>query len=868
MGGIHLKTAKLFSFFVILTLGFGQYPFSSTSWTQAPAGQSAPDAQSLQAPSGSYYFSAVASGSFHTCGLTASGGVKCWGRNLYGELGDGSTTDSDSPVDVVGLGSGVTAISVGDNHSCALLSGGGVKCWGGNGSGQLGDGTTTDSSTPVQVLGLASGVSAIDSGSNHTCALLSGGGVKCWGTNYSGQLGDGSILDRSSPVAVVGLASGVASISTGGYHTCALISGGGVKCWGANFSGQVGDSTTTDRSSPVDVVGLVSGVNAVAAGHAHTCAMTGSGGVKCWGDNGTGALGDGSTKERDTPVGVVGLSSGAAAIDAGIGYSCALVNAGVKCWGWNKYNQLGDYTIINHSTPVDVLGLESGVNAFSSGGYQNCAWTAGGGFKCWGRNMAGLLGDGTSFFSEAPFAWHSEGVKSAIDLDGISERSLRIDSQGVPHIAYVQSGFLYHAWRDLNGWQVQKVSSASVSSPALISPPSLALGAGDIPYISFHDSGGLKVAIWNGAAWDIQTVDAAGTGRSSIALDRQGIPHISYDSSEGLKYASLTGSGWVSVPVDNQGSASSMAIDSSGTPHIGYFASGVKVNYAIWNGSDWGIQTVYDVTGQLVTLLGDLSLALDPAGHPHMSFSIGYGSVIKDYDLFYADWTGSRWKEQFLATYRSISGISLAANKAGQAWIAYGDPSYLRLAVQAGDAWDMQVVDRDNSARLASLALDPQGQARLVYLQQPSSGSGLYYAEQLAPPVLEKKVSPQTGVHPGEPVTYTLNVLAPWRSVLITDTLPAQVEYITGTLSTAIAPNAVYSPTTRTILWQGTLTDTLQTIQFQVMLKNSGDPTSTPLVTNTAQLSDPEHGRSASAFAILNGWNIYIPFIGEVKLAQ
>lgn len=863
-----MKTAKLFSIFVILTLGLGQYPFSSTSWAQAPVRQSSPDAQFPQAPGGNYYFTAIASGSWHICGLTTGDGVKCWGKNSFGELGNGSNTNSDTPVDVVGLASGVTAITVGENHSCALLSGGGVKCWGSNGSGQLGNGTTTDSSTPVQVLGLSSGVSAISSGSNHTCALVSGGTIECWGTNNSGQLGDGSTTDRSSPVAVTGLESGVVAISTGGYHTCALLSGGGVMCWGANFSGQLGDGSTTDRSSPVEVVGLASGVNALAAGHAHTCALTGSGGIKCWGDNGTGALGDGSTTERDTPVSVVGLSSGATAIDAGIGYTCALVNGGARCWGSNRYNQLGDYTVVNHSTPVDVLGLESGVNAISSGGYQNCAWTSGGGFKCWGRNSAGLRGDGTSFFSNTSFDWHSEEVEPAIDVYGISEYSLRIDSQGIPHIAYVQSGFLYHAWLDHSGWQAQKVSSASVSSPPVVSPPSLALNAGEFPYISFHDTDGLKAAIWDGAAWDIQSVDTAGTGRSSIALDGLGKPHISYDSNEGLKYASMTGSGWVSVPVDNQGSDSSLAIDSSGTPHIGYFASGVKVNYATWNGSDWGIHTVYDITGQQITWLGDLSLALDPADRPHMSFSIGSGTVLKGYNLFYAYLTGARWNKEIIASYGSIGSISMEVNKAGQASISFSDPFYLRLAIQEGDAWNLQVVDGERTVWLTSLALDPQGQVRIINLQKSSNGYDLYFAEQLAPPKLEKKVTPQNDVHPGEPVTYTLNVSAPWRSVLVTDTLPAQVEYVTGTLSTTIAPSAVYSPTARAILWQGTLTDTLQTIRFQVLVANSGDPASTPLVTNTALLSDPEHGRRASALAILNGWNIYIPFIGEVKPVQ
>jgi hypothetical protein len=259
-------------------------------------------------------FASIAGGDAHTCGLTQQGGVKCWG---YAE---------SNPVDVIGLTSGVTALAAGGNHTCALTENGGVKCWGENGSGQLGDGTTEIRSSPVDVIGLSGGVKAIASSSNRTCALTQDGGVKCWGRNYFGQIGDGTNEDRNRPVDVIGLSTGVKAIAVGTSHTCALTSCGGVKCWGINDSGQLGDGTNDDRNIPVDVVGLDSGVTTIAAGKNHTCALIADGGVKCWGNNAfDGPLGDGTTENRSSPVDVVGLNEGVLSIAVSSQGACALI---------------------------------------------------------------------------------------------------------------------------------------------------------------------------------------------------------------------------------------------------------------------------------------------------------------------------------------------------------------------------------------------------------------------------------------------------------------------------------------------------------------------------------------------------------------
>jgi alpha-tubulin suppressor-like RCC1 family protein len=154
---------------------------------------------------------------------------------------------------VSGLTSGVRAVSAGSEHTCALTEAGGVKCWGNNRAGQLGDGTRTRHRIPVDVSGLTSNGSAISAGSGHTCALTTAGGAKCWGMNGYGELGDGTTTSRLTPVDTTGLTSGVAAIATVGWHTCALTTDGRVKCWGANQYGQLGDGTTTRRLTPINV---------------------------------------------------------------------------------------------------------------------------------------------------------------------------------------------------------------------------------------------------------------------------------------------------------------------------------------------------------------------------------------------------------------------------------------------------------------------------------------------------------------------------------------------------------------------------------------------------------------------------------------
>jgi hypothetical protein len=321
-------------------------------------------------------------------------------------LGDGTGASHASPVNVSGLSDAVS-VSAGDSHTCAVTKAGGIKCWGLNSSGQLGDGTTQDRLAPVNVAGLTSGVVAVSAGDNHTCALLAGGGVQCWGNNVAGQLGDGTTTNRPAPVDASGLSTDVISVTAGGLHTCALKTDTSRWCWGDNDFGQLGDGTTTDHLTPTALPCCsFTAYGELSAGASHTCMYTTASPAyiaMCGGLNTSGQLGTGDTANQPFTVGVCASGSypscpnqSAVLVDAGGAHSCAAVlTTGAKCWGGNTYGQLGDGSTTQRLNPVDVSGVAAGVIDVSSGSQHTCAALAWGAVKCWGRNSSGQLG-GTS----------------------------------------------------------------------------------------------------------------------------------------------------------------------------------------------------------------------------------------------------------------------------------------------------------------------------------------------------------------------------------------------------------------------------------------------------------------------------------------
>ena len=369
-----------------------------------------------------------------------------WGQNTYGQLGDGSLTQSDVPIPATGLNF-VTAVAAGKRHSLALLANGTVMAWGYNGSGQLGDGTYESSEVPVAVQGLT-GVTAIAAGANHSLALLSDGTVMAWGGNESGQLGDGSSEGSEVPVAVQGLSS-VTAIAAGGEYSLALLKNGTVTAWGRNEAGQLGDGDTHNSEAPVTVKGLT-GVTAIAAGSEYGLALLSDGSLKAWGENEVGQLGNpaltqaAEEEEReeedfsDVPVPVEGLS-GVTAITAGARHSLALLGGEtVMAWGENKYGQLGDGALGGGGdVPREVSGL-SAVTAVAAGGDHSLALLGNGSVMAWGEDKYGELGNGSvSEASDVPTAVTGLHQATAIAADGYQDLVL---SEPIPSVTGISPG--------------------------------------------------------------------------------------------------------------------------------------------------------------------------------------------------------------------------------------------------------------------------------------------------------------------------------------------------------------------------------------------------------------------------------------------
>ena len=298
----------------------------------------------------------------HTCTIASDGSPLCWGSNDSGELGNGTTIDSLTPVNVtLPTGKKATALALGTTHSCAILDDNSLVCWGDNTYGQIGDGTTQEKNTPVAVnLGDGRFAKAIAAGQNHTCAILDDDSLKCWGDNQYGQLGDKSLVNRHTPTLIdLGEERSAKKIHTRTEHTCTILDNDSLVCWGKNDDGQLGNGNTSNTPIPTPVDFGSAKVQQVAVGGSFSCALVGNYSLMCWGGNRFGQLGNGTNNSSSSPTSVSFLpGKKILSLQAGGFHSCALTEDGeLLCWGWNPWGQLGlgdPSTIPDRTIPTAV----------------------------------------------------------------------------------------------------------------------------------------------------------------------------------------------------------------------------------------------------------------------------------------------------------------------------------------------------------------------------------------------------------------------------------------------------------------------------------------------------------------------------------
>ena len=393
----------------------------------------------------------VSTGGGHSCAVRDDGTVWCWGRNDFGQLGDGTATDSNVPVQAIGIAN-ATKVEAGELFTCALDDAGQVSCWGNNQAGQLGDGTTSDSRSPVAVREL-SGVTQLSVGNQHACALRGDGGVSCWGANNDGQLGDGSTTPRTAPTNVADLA-GVTEVIAGYDISCAVTSDGLAHCWGENNDGELGVGDTMPRARPTQMQGITDAKH-VAVGDDFTCVLTAPGSVSCAGANNSGQLGSGNLMASSLSVGTL-LPVSAVAIDAGSSHACVRDSID-QTWCWGIADDGRTLDGMYGRRPFPVRGLVEDVAVVSAGGDHSCVLDAKGAIRCAGFNSRGQLGDGRAVTAGSPVK--VPGISNAVSIvagaghtcaaqadgqvycwgendDGEAGNGSYLGQQTIPHVVY------------------------------------------------------------------------------------------------------------------------------------------------------------------------------------------------------------------------------------------------------------------------------------------------------------------------------------------------------------------------------------------------------------------------------------------------
>ena len=681
---------------------------------------------------------AITAGYRHTCAILDNGSVSCWGRGNFGQLGNGGTSQQTSPTLTSSLGTGRTAvaISAGYYHTCVILDNGLVSCWGFGISGRLGNGGTSQQNSPTLTSSLGTGRTAvaISVGQFHSCVILDSGSVSCWGSGSDGQLGNGGTSQQNSPTLTSSLGTGrtAVAISAGDIHTCAILDNGSASCWGAGSKGRLGNGGTSQQNSPTLTSSLGTGRTAVAisGGAKHTCAILDSGSVSCWGIGGDGQLGDGGTSDQNSPTLTSSLGTGrtAVALENGFAHACAILDdASMKCWGNDNNQQLGNgATGSTGDPPVLVSGSHTWDSTMISGSsstvylVQNALMsslspTLDAGFgaptSCNQTGLpSGLLLSTTCVLSGTPTTLGSttltiipsnaEGNGSAaifivtVNASGGSITINTTSTEGGVGSAISDITMSYTHTASIPNW-VSGVTNSTINPAASIpfggsSKSSINSGQnGDIAAVySVKQTGATSANLtllykWNGA-WTESTLDSSvDTDVASVAIDRQGALHIGYVDKDNakLKYATNATGSWV---IETLGDA---ATDQSAHTAISVHSVTNAVHIMAVNGSNSnaGVKHYTNETGTwLDSTISDpledegygVKADLDFDGNLHVVFRREANSVGNPaYDhLILASRINGVWQNQTITECASIGWANnpdMAIDSQGQIHVAY-----------------------------------------------------------------------------------------------------------------------------------------------------------------------------------------------------
>ena len=745
----------------------------------------------------------VAAGYQHTCAILDNGSVSCWGRGNFGQLGNGGTSQQNSPTLTSSLGTGRTAVAItaGYSHTCAILDNGSVSCWGRGNFGQLGNGGTSQQNSPTLTSSLGTGRTAvaITAGYSHTCVILDNGSVSCWGIGNKGHLGNGGTSQQNSPTLTNSLGTGrtAVAISAGQYHSCAILDSGSVSCWGYGIEGQLGNGGTSQQNSPTLTSSLGTGRKAVAisAGDIHTCAILDNGSVSCWGEGSKGRLGNGGTSQQNSPTLTNSLGTGrtAVAISGGAKHTCAILDSGsVSCWGYGGIGILGDGGTSDQNSPTLTSSLGTGRTAVAleNGHAHTCAILDDASMKCWGNDNNQQLGNGATGSTGDPpvlvsgsHTWDStmiSGSSSTVYLVQnalISSLSPTLDAGFGAPTSCNSTGLPLGL--SLNTTCVLSGTPTTVGSTTLTIIPSNAEGngsaaifnvnvnasGGSITINTTSTEGGVGNAIsditmsythtasipnWvsgvtNSTINPAASIPYGGSSKSSINSGQNGDIAAVYSVNQtGATSANLTllykwNGAWTESTLDSSvdTDVASVAIDRQGALHIGYVdKDNAKLKYATNATGSWVIETLGDAATDQSAHTAISVHSVTNAVHIMAVNGSNSNAGVKHY----TNETGT-WLDSTISDPLEDEGYGVKADLDfdGNLHVVFrreansvGNPAYdhLILASRINGVWQNQTITECASIGWANnpdMAIDSQGQIHVAYNGKLNQGKTLYH---------------------------------------------------------------------------------------------------------------------------------------------